>query len=321
MAPAKFDVTTIGEAMLRLSVPAGVRLETARQLDMFPAGAEANVVAALARLGRPCGWVSALPDSPLGRVVTNELRQAGVDVTAVQWSVNGRMGTYFIEFSVPPRPTQVVYDRANSCFTQLQPGQIDWDYLLDTRLLHLTGITPPLSPGCLTIVQEALKRAQERGTAVSFDVNYRQKLWSPETAVATLRPLIQQVDLLFCSQRDAHTLFGCQGEPEDVVAQLATQTEARHIIVSLADEGVIGWDGQTYRRQAAPQVQIVDRIGAGDALAAGVINGWLDGDFAAGLRYGVILAALALSQYGDMVITTQPELTALAAQPGGGMIR
>lgn len=307
--------------MLRLSVPAGVRLETARQLDMFPAGAEANVAAALARLGRPCGWVSALPDNALGRVVSNELRQAGVDVTAVQWSVNGRMGTYFIEFAVPPRPTQVVYDRANSCFTQLQPDQIDWDYLLDTRLLHLTGITPPLSPGCLEIVREALQRARGKGTAVSFDVNYRQRLWSPETAAATLLPLIQQADLLFCSQRDAAALFGCQGEPEEIVAQLAAKTKAHHIVVTLAEAGAIGWDGQHNRREAAPPVQIIDRIGAGDALAAGVIHGWLDGDFAAGLRHGVTLSALALSQYGDMVITTQAELTDLAVQAGGGMIR
>ncbi|MBX3056777.1 MAG: sugar kinase [Anaerolineae bacterium] len=318
---ARFEVTTIGEAMLRLSVPAGVRLETARQLDLFPAGAEANVVAVLSRLGRPCGWVSALPDNPLGRLVSNALRQAGVDVTAVQWLAHGRMGTYFIEFAAPPRPTQVVYDRANSCFTQLQPAQVDWDYLLDTRLLHLTGITPPLSPGCLAIVQEALQRARERGTAVSFDVNYRQKLWSPEAAAATLLPLIQQVDLLFCSQRDAMTLFGCQGKPEEVVAQLGAQSSARHMVVSLAEEGVIGWDGQQTLRQSAPPVQVIDRIGAGDALAAGVIHGWLDGDFAAGLRYGVTLAALALSQYGDMVITNQAELAALTTQSGNWVIR
>lgn len=318
---ARFDVTTIGEAMLRLSVPAGVRLETAQQLDLFPAGAEANVVAALSRLGRPCGWVSALPDSSLGRLVTNALRQAGVDVTAVQWSANGRMGTYFIEFAGPPRPTQVVYDRANSCFTQLQPAQIDWDYLLDSRLLHLTGITPPLSPGCLEMVQEALQRARERGTAVSFDVNYRQRLWSPETAAATLLPLMQQVDLLFCSQRDAMTLFGCQGEPEEVIAQLGAQSGARQMVVSLAEEGVIGCDGRQTIRQSAPPVQIIDRIGAGDALAAGVIHGWLDGDFAAGLRYGVTLAALALSQYGDMVITNQAELAALTTQTGNWVIR
>jgi len=318
---SRFDVTTLGEAMLRLSVPPGVRLETARQLDMYPAGAEANVAAALARLGRPCGWVSSLPDTSLGRLVTNELRQAGVDVTAVHWSATGRMGTYFIEFAGPPRPTQVVYDRANSCFTQLQAGQIDWEYLLDTQLLHLTGITPPLSPSCLDMVQQALQRARERGTAVSFDVNYRQKLWSSEAAATTLLPLMQKVDLLFCSQRDAINLFGCAGTPEELIMQLATQTEARHIVVSLAAEGVIGWDGKHIYRQAAPPVQMVDRIGAGDALAAGVIHGWLDGDFAAGLRYGVTLAALALSQYGDMVITTQDELTTLAAQSGGGMIR
>ncbi len=318
---SRFDMTTIGEAMLRLSVPTGVRLETARQLDVYPAGAEANVAAALARLTRPCGWVSSLPDSALGRVVTNELRQAGVDVTAVHWSATGRIGTYFIEFAVPPRPTQVVYDRANSCFTHLRPELVDWEYLLDTRLLHLTGITPPLSPGCLEIVQAALQRARQRGTAVSFDVNYRQRLWPPETAAATLLPLMQRVELLFCSRRDAATLFGCQGTPEEVAAQLAAKTAARHIVLTLAEEGVLGWDGQQYRRESALPVQIIDRIGAGDALAAGVIHGWLDGNFAAGLRYGVTLAALALSQHGDMLITNQAELAALSQQSGSQMIR
>jgi 2-dehydro-3-deoxygluconokinase len=117
----RFDVTSFGEAMLRLSVPAGTRLETARQLDMQPAGAESNVLAALARLERRCGWLSSLPDNPLGRLVTNQLRLAGVDVSAVAWSKEGRIGAYFVEFAVPPRATQVIYDRANSCVTQLRP--------------------------------------------------------------------------------------------------------------------------------------------------------------------------------------------------------
>lgn len=316
----RFDVTSLGEAMLRLSVPAGTRLETAHQFDVHPAGAEANVVAALARLGRRCGWVSSLPDQALGRLVLNALRQAGVDTSAVIWS-RGRIGSYYVEFAAPPRATQVIYDRADSCITHLDVDQIPWDYLLDTRLLHLTGITPPLAAGCHDIVTEAIRRAREKGVALSFDVNYRGKLWSPDAAATTLRPLLQNVDLLFCSGRDAQTLFACTGTPEEMVTQLVAQTGAAQVVMSLADQGVIGWAGAQMHREAARPVGMVDRIGAGDALAAGVIHGWLVGDFAAALRYGVTLAALALSQHGDMVITTRDELEGLVAAAAGDVVR
>lgn len=306
---------------MRLSVPAGIRLEMARQLDMQPAGAESNVLAALARLERRCGWFSALPDNSLGRLVTNQLRQAGVDVSAVRWYEGGRIGSYFVEFAVPPRATQVIYDRANSCVTQLRPADVDWAYLLDTRLLHLTGITPALSAGCLEITGEAIRRARAAGVAVSFDVNYRAKLWGAETAAATLLPLMQDVDLLFCSRRDAITLFGCDPAPEQLMAQLAERSRARQIVVSLGEEGVMGWDGEQLYRQAARPVQVIDRIGAGDALAAGVVYGWLAGDFAAGLRYGVALAALALSQHGDMVVTARQELEGLVGEVGADVVR
>lgn len=316
----RFDVTSFGEAMLRFSVPIGTRLETAHQLEVHPAGAEANVVAALARLGWQCGWVSSLPDQALGRLVSNALRQAGVDTSAIIWS-RGRVGSYYVEFAVPPRATQVIYDRADSCVTYLEVDQIPWDYLLDTRLLHLSGITPPLAAGCHNIMTEAVRRAREKGVAVSFDVNYRGKLWAPDAAAAVLRPLLQKVDLLFCSGRDAHSLFACIGTPEEMVTQLVAQTGASQVVMSWGDQGVIGWDGSCWHREPARPVSIVDRIGAGDALAAGVIHGWLQGDFAAALRYGVTLAALALSQHGDMVVTTREELEGLAAAATKDIVR
>lgn len=317
---AWFDLTTLGEAMLRLSVPAGTRLEMARQFDVCPAGAEANVAAALSRLGHRCCWVSALPDQALGRLVVQVLRQAGVDCSAVVWR-GGRIGTYYVEFATPPRSTQVIYDRSDSCFTQLEAEQIAWQYLLDTRLLHLTGITPPLSPQGLRIIEIAIQKAREKGVAISFDVNFRRKLWTADAAAAVLRPLIQEVDLLFCSGRDARTLFGCSGTPQDILHQLLDISRAKQVVVTLAEDGVIGWDGAQILTEPARPVGIVDRIGAGDALAAGVIHGWLQGDFAAALRYGVTMAALALSQHGDMVVTTREELESLIAAAGGDVVR
>jgi len=306
-----FDVTTIGEMMLRLSVPVGKRLETATQYDVNPAGAESNVVGALARLGRRCAWVGGLPRTPLGRFAANHLRLSGVTLEGITWCETGRMGTYFVEFSVPPRPTEVIYDRTDSCAAQLKPEQVNWDLLLNTRLLHLTGITPALSPSCRAIVHAALTRAHARGVPISFDINYRQKLWPPDEANRVLTEFIQGVEILFCSQIDANRIFGFVGSPEQVVRQLADLSRARQVVVTLGEAGIIALDRSTLRREAIQPTQIIDRLGAGDALAAGVIHGWLDNDPALGLKCGVALAALALSQHGDMLVTTPQELDTL----------
>src|SRR5215213_7302740 len=153
-AAKRFDITTIGEAMVRLSVPPGMRLETTDKLDMRPGGAEANLAVALARMGRQSAWMGALPNSPLGRFMANHMRVAGVDLDGIYWSNTDRLGTYYVEFSAPPRATQVIYDRADSCAARMTVEQVRWDLLLDTRLLHLTGITPPLSSNSSAIIKE-----------------------------------------------------------------------------------------------------------------------------------------------------------------------
>jgi len=307
----RFEITTIGETMLRLSVPAGVRLESALHLDVRPGGAESNVAALLARLGRRAAWCGALPATALGRLAANHLRMAGVNLDGVYWCDGARMGLYFVEFATPPRPTQVIYDRAASCVAQLTPTAVAWNHLLDTRLLHLTGITPALSASSHAVTVEAIARARAAGIAVSFDINYRARLWGTTEAAAALTPLITGVDLLFCSQADAHRLFGIADAAEDAVVRLGDQMRAAITVMSIGAEGVLAWDGDVVHRQPAVPAVVIDRPGAGDALAAGVIQGWLAGDLAAGLRYGVTLAALALSQHGDMVVTTPAELEQL----------
>jgi 2-dehydro-3-deoxygluconokinase len=316
----RFDVTTLGEIMLRLSVPAGSRLETATQLDVRPGGAEANLAALLARLGRPTAWVGGLPGNALGRLAANHLRMAGVDLGGVHWCDDGRMGTYFVEFAAPPRPIQVIYDRANSCATQLTPANVAWDTLLATRLLHLTGITPALSPSCRSIVTEAVARARQARVAVSFDVNYRQKLWSAQEATTALTPLLRQADLLFCGHGDAQRLFHCTGDPAAALRQLAEQTAAEVVVMSVGAAGALAWHGGQVLQVDAVPVAIVDRLGAGDALAAGVLHGWLDGDLELGLRTGVMLAGMALAQHGDMVVTTRQEVESLLNAALGSVI-
>jgi 2-dehydro-3-deoxygluconokinase len=307
--------------MLRFSTPVGERLERAQTLALHPGGAEANLLCALSCLGRRCAWVSGLPKNPLGQLVENHLRLSNVETSGIVWSEQGRVGAYYLEFATPPRATQIYYDRADSCAARLTPEQIDWAHLLDTRLLHLTGITPALSSSCLAVTQEAIRRAKAAGVAVSFDINYRAKLWSEAKATEVLTPLIQEVDLLFCGQGDAQRLFGCGGSPQEIIHRLATISRARCVVTSLADEGVMAWDGQAFHQAPARPVQIVDRLGAGDALAAGVIHGWLDNNLAHGLEVGAALAAICLSLHGDVVITTPAEVEAVMKTGGGGLIR
>jgi 2-dehydro-3-deoxygluconokinase len=191
---------------------------------------------------------------------------------------------------------------------------LDWDILLDTHLLHLTGITPALSSSCFEITGEAIQKAKARGIPISFDINYRQKLWPEENAANTLLPLIQGVEILFCSQTDAIRLFHLEGSRQETAQKLLEQSKAHFVVMTSGEHGALLWNGNKWIHESAHPTKILDRLGAGDALAAGVIQGWLDKDIAAGLRYGVTLAALALTQFGDMVITNKVELLALSQQ-------
>jgi 2-dehydro-3-deoxygluconokinase len=310
----RFDITSLGETMLRLSVPTGERLDDMRNLRVEVGGAESNVSTALARLGRATAWVSRLPDHALGGVIVRALRADGVDVSAVRRVPNERVGTYFIEYANTPRAIQVIYDRADSAAARLSVADVDWDYVLDTHVLHLTGITAALSASCYAVVSEAMRRARAAGVTVSFDVNYRGKLWSAETASAQLRPLIAEADILFCKGTDASLLFGCNGEPQELLKQLQAQTRAQVVISTFGERGAALLYQNQFHFQPALPVQMVDRIGSGDAFAAGVLDGWLDGDVPDGLRRGVALAAIALTQHGDRALTSRAELNSVMAQ-------
>jgi 2-dehydro-3-deoxygluconokinase len=306
-----YDVTALGEVMLRLSVPPGQRLENMTSLEVHPAGSEANVLFALSRLGRRCAWIGGLPGNALGRLAANQLRSAGVDLDGVVWSSTGRMGIYFLEQAAPPRPNQVIYDRTSSCAANLAPDQVDWSRLLETRLLHLSGITPAISEAGRLVIVEAIRRARLDGIPLSFDVNFRSNLWTITEARQVLTPLVEGAALLFCSAADARQVFGLGGEPGEMIANLAAMTSIEKVVMSTGETGAIAWaENQTFTQPAFP-VTIVDRIGAGDALAAGVIHGWLDGNFEFGLRLGVLMAAMILSQKGDMLITTPAEIASL----------
>jgi 2-dehydro-3-deoxygluconokinase len=316
-----FDLSSLGETMLRLSVPSGVRLDDARAFDSEIGGAESNVCVALARLGRRTSWSSRLPANALGNAVLRTLRADGVDVSAVRQAPGERLGVYFIEYAAQPRASQVIYDRADSAAAHMTPDDVDWAQLLHTRIIHLTGITAALSPSCYAIVREAIQRARAAGVLVSFDVNYRAKLWDAPTAGAQLRPLIAEADILFCKSSDAALLFGCPSNGSALLHDLRELTRASAIYTTFGAEGAALLHNDTITARPALPVQIVDRVGSGDAFAAGVLDGILDGDPHIGLARGIALAAIALTQFGDRVLTTRTELDAVMRQASTDIAR
>jgi 2-dehydro-3-deoxygluconokinase len=309
----RYDLTTLGETMLRISVAPGIALERTTAAALHAGGAESNVACVLAQLGRRVAWSSRLPDLPTGRLIANALRQCGVDLAHVEWCREGRVGTYYVELRLKPTPVRVTYDRAGSCAAGMDPDHLPLAALLDTRLLHLTGITPALSAGCRAAAVRLVDAARERGTPFSFDVNYRGKLWPPDDARRVLEPLARGAEILLIGQTDAKTVFGIDGEPGGIIAELRDRFQARQIVLSVGEAGIVAWDGARLVRQPAQPTAVIDRIGAGDALAAGVIHGWLEGDFHAGLAYGQALAALALRTHGDIVTLTPGDLGELVA--------
>ena len=142
-------------------------------------------------------------------------------------------------------------------------------------------------------------------------MNYRKRLWTPEEAGIGAMPFVEACDMLFFPIRDAKAMYGCTGSDEEVIEQLGEMGDARYITVSRGADGLLGWDRKQFHEVPARETVILDRIGAGDSMVAGVLHGYLQGDFAKGLRYGALTAALALSYYGDQIVVSASELEQL----------
>ena len=308
----RYDIVGIGEAMIRLWVPAGRRLETAPSFEVAVAGAEANVTIAAARMGARTAWLSALPTNPLGRRAAREIAAHGVDVSHVHWVDGARMGTYYVELSVPPRPITVVYDRAGSAAAGMDASVIPWPVVEQSRILHLSGITPALSPSCRDLSIEAVRRAKAAGVLVSFDVNYRRMLWSPEECREVAGALVADADLVIVTAEDARDIFGLSGEPSDVLAALVAETGAIHTVLTVGADGA-HWSsgGETGHSPGYRDAVTVDRVGAGDAFAAGVLMGLLDDDMRLGVELGLAMSALKLGVFGDQLTVGRDEVQRL----------
>ena len=331
-------ITCFGEILLRLSPPERQMLVQAGSLDMVVGGAEANVASALASLGHAVRFAGVVADNPLGDRALAALRGSGVDVAHVN-RAPGRMGLYFLEAGSGPRPSAITYDRAGSAFAEAAPDAIDFaGALAGARLLHSGGITPALGPKGVALARAAQGSARAAGVPICFDGNYRAQLWAAwdSDPAAILRELVADATILIGNHRDIALLLGrpFSGDGEGRRREAAEAafkafpnleliaSTARHLVTSDHHRISARVDSRegSHQTEEIDVTGIVDRIGTGDAFAAGVLDGWLEGgDLAVMAQRGLALAALKHTIAGDMCPVSRAMLGAFSA--GAGDVR
>jgi 2-dehydro-3-deoxygluconokinase len=333
------DLVTFGEAMVRLSPPNQQRLEQTASLDVQIGGAEYNVACAGARLGLKTAWVSRLPDNPLGRRIANKAREQGVDTSHIVWTKEGRVGLYFVEMGASPRASSVLYDRSPSAIAEIKSGEVDWKKVLSgVRMFHTTGITPALSATAAQVTRESLEAARAAGCRVSYDLNFRKKLWSAERAREVQEPFLKGIDLLITNEEDPKALFGISAAGHDDAYKALSSESYREILKKLADRfglkavavtmrespsvlknfwTAMAYESGKYYEDRKYELEIVDRLGGGDSFSAGLLYGLVTkNSIEYGVKFGIAFSALKHSTPGDLNWATREEVEEL--MKGGG---
>jgi 2-dehydro-3-deoxygluconokinase len=310
------DLVTFGETMLRLAPPRDERVENARELDVRAAGAESNVAIAAQRLGADSVWLSKLPDSPLGRRVVNDLRWHGID-THVVWTEEetSRQGLYFLERAGEPRGHDVIYDREESAITTATPEELATGHIENARAFHVSGITPALSNRLAETTANLMSIAGKTGTKVSFDVNYRSKLWNADRARAMLTKLFPAVDVLLIKVEDAREVLDAGSDAQSIAHHLASKWEFDTVIVTRGGHGALALHDGVLHEQDVFDAETVDPIGSGDAFAGAYIARRLAGDdVAASLEQAAATAALKRTMPGDAASLSLAEVRSVIAE-------
>jgi 2-dehydro-3-deoxygluconokinase len=338
-------VVTFGEIMLRLSPPGFERLFQSPLLSAIFGGGEANVAASLAQFGLVSRYVTRLPTHAIGEGAMRALRAEGIDTSFV---VRGgdRIGIYFAETGASQRPSTVIYDRARSAISELAADAVRWDEVMDgASWFHVTGITPALGERAAAATRSAVAAAKRAGARVSVDLNFRRKLWSEEAAQATMRPLMRDVDVVIANEEDLQSVLGVPVAGADVTggsldvsgyraaAERVTRELGPPVVavtlresLSASDNGwrAVLWDAasRTLHESQRYTVRLVDRIGAGDSFAAGLVYAMLDGrPLDASLRFAVAASALKHTIPGDCNRVTVAEVEALAGGDASGRVQ
>ena len=287
-------VITFGEILLRLAAPGYTKLFQKECLESTFCGGEANVAVSLSIFGLDSAFVTKLPENDVGIAAVNSMRYFGVDTSDVVYG-KGRMGLYYLEKGASQRPSKVIYDREYSAIALAERADFEWDKIFDgADWFHWTGINPALSDELAIICEDACKAAKEKGLIVSCDLNYRGKLWTPEKAQKTMKPLMKYVDVCICNEEDAEKVLGIKAPNTDVESgelSKAGYVHTAEMIYSYYGCKFVattlrrsysasrnGWSAMLYDAEALESyfsseydIQIVDRVGGGDSFAAGLI--------------------------------------------------
>lgn len=317
-------VVSFGEIMCRLSTPDYKRFTQTESFDVNYGGAEANVSVSLSNLGVNATHVGVLPDNDLGLAAIKMMRKEGVDVSHLLQR-EGRMGLYFLETGAMQRAPRIVYDRSDSAFANLNPKDFDWKSILkDAKWFHWTGITPAISQAAADALHDALTVAQELGVKVSGDINYRRNLWQYGKDVLDVMPaLIAKTNLVIAGTTDFENCMGIKAETVEEAAKIAQEKNPSIEMVSTSYRNSISashnrltamlWDGETtYTSREYDITHIVDRIGGGDSLMAGLLYGLLHfEDKQTVVEFATAASVLKHSLPGDANLVTVSEVMQL----------
>ena len=340
-------VVCFGEVMLRLSTPEYLRFSQARRFDATFGGGEANVAVSLANYGIDAHFVTRLPQNDIAAMCTAELRGLGVNLDGVVYG-GDRMGIYYLETGAVARGSKVVYDRAHSALSEIQPGMVNWrEVLKGADWFHWTGITPALSQSAADTCLEAIRAAGELGVKVSCDLNYRKKLWKyGKTAAQVMPELVEGCDLILGNEEDAEMEFGIKPEGfdagktggeidqsrfESVCRQLMRRfPRCRKVAITLRGSinashntwGGVLFDGETlWQSRRYDITHIVDRVGGGDAFMGGLLYGLIAyGTDREAVEFAAAASCLKHTIAGDYNRVTVSEVESLIQGGGAGRV-
>jgi 2-dehydro-3-deoxygluconokinase len=340
-------VVTFGEIMMRLCPPGNQRLIQARCFDISYAGGEANVAVSLAQYGLSVDFVTSLPNNELGDACLNSLREFGVDTSNIVRGAD-RLGLYFLEIGADQRGSKVVYDRAGSSIATIERGMFEWRKILrGASWFHVTGITPAISRNCAHESLEAVRTAKELGITVSVDLNFRAKLWKwGKPASEVMTDVIKSADVVIGNEEDADRVFGIKAARTDVKSGRVNPEDYRSVTSKLHERfpnltkvaitiresisashnrwsGILMADNSFYTSQVYDITHIVDRVGSGDAFAAGLIYGTLTygNDPQRILDFATAAGCLKHSIPGDSNLVTIPEVESLLSGVTSGRVQ
>ena len=323
MKKKDFDLLSLGEIMLRLSPPDNERMTRGDTLSKQAGGAELNSATGAAMLGLRCGIISKLPANDLGIYIKNRVRLCGVsdDYLVYDDSRDARLGVYYYENGASPRKPRIVYDRKNTSVNKISVEDYDDHLFRAARCFHTSGITLALSPQVRETAVKMIKRFKEEGTIISFDVNFRGNLWTGDEARECIESILPYVDIFFCSEDTARLTFLKEGDvktimksfTEDFPISMVASTQRivhspkRHTFGSVIYSAK---EDRYYEEAPYADIEVVDRIGSGDAYISGVLYGLLahEGDCRKALEYGNAVSALKNTIPGDLLSTDLAEI-------------